>query len=272
LARSNAARETVSAAIEMRRHPLMQINAGPSIASNVDAAWVIAMTLPEILIAESDAATRQALAIALTAAGHRVSPFADGEMLLAAARRRYPSCILLDMHLPRKSGLEILRELRDKNYPTPIIVISERATVESAVEAFKSGALDFFERSISGEELVDRVREAIERSVKEQSERLAAALSLNLPGRVPLSGREQQILRQLLLGKSSKEIGLLFSLSPRTIEDHRAAIKRKTGTRTLVELIRVALGSQDFGALIETATKPPRHDVAIVETELRRSV
>jgi FixJ family two-component response regulator len=253
-------------------HRLIQIKAGPSITSNVDAAWVFAMTFPEIFIAENDAAIRQALSIALTAAGYRVSSFADGEALLAAARRRYPCCILLDMHLPGKSGLEILRDLRDKNYPAPIIVVSERPTVGSAVDAFKGGALDFIDRSIGREELVDRIRETIERSVKDQNDRLAAAISLNLPGRVPLSSREQQILRQLLLGKSSKEIGLLFSLSPRTIEDHRAAIKRKTGTRTLVELIRAALGSQRFDALVEVATKPLRHDIAIVETKLRRRV
>jgi FixJ family two-component response regulator len=252
--------------------PLMQIKAGPSITSNVDATWAIAMTLPEIFIAEIDPAIRQAFAIALTAAGYRVSSFADGEALLAAAGRRYPGCILLDMRLRGRSGLEILRELRGKNYPTPIIVVSERATVGSAVDAFKGGAIDFIERSIGREQLVYRVNEAIERSVKDQNDRLVAAIALNLPGRVPLSGREQQILRQLLLGKSSKEIGLLFSLSPRTIEDHRAAIKRKTGTRTLVDLIRVALGSQSFETLVETAIKPPQHDIKMVETKLRRSM
>jgi FixJ family two-component response regulator len=250
----------------------MQIKAGPLITSNVDAAWVIMMTRSEILIAEIDAGIRQAFAIALTTAGYRVSSFADGEALLAAARRRYPSCILLDMHLPGKSGLEILRELRDKEYPAPIIVVSEMATVESAVDAFKGGAIDFIERSIGRDELVYRVKEAIERSIKDQSDRLAAAISLNLPGRVPLSSREQQILRQLLLGKSTKEIGLLFSVSPRTIEDHRAAIKRKTGTRTLVDLIRLALGSQRFGMLVERAIEPPPHDIGIVETKLRRSI
>ena len=257
---------------KLRHRPLMQIKACPSITSSVDVAWVITMTRSEILIAEIDAGIRQGFAIALTTSGYRVSSFADGEALLAAARRRYPSCILLDMHLPRKSGLEILRELREKKYPAPIIVIAERATVASAVDAFKGGAIDFIERSIGRDELVNRVNEAIERSIKDQGDRLAAAISLNLPGRVPLSGREQQILRQLLLGKSTKEIGLLFSLSPRTIEDHRAAIKRKTGTRILVDLIRVALGSQNFGMVVETATKPPPHDIGLVKTKLRRSM
>jgi FixJ family two-component response regulator len=144
--------------------------------------------------------------------------------------------------------------------------------VASAVDAFKGGAIDFIERSIGRDELVYRVNEAIERSIKDQSDGLAAAISLNLPGRVPLSSREQQILRQLLLGKSTKEIGLLFSLSPRTIEDHRAAIRRKTGTRTLVDLIRIALGSQTFGMLVETVAKPSPHDIGMVEPKLRRSM
>ena len=210
------------------------------------------MNSREIFIAEDDPAVRQTVTIVLTAAGYEAICFLDGEALLASTRERYPLCILLDIQLPGKSGLEILKQLRNENYPSPILIISGHATVASAVYAMKNGALDIIEKPFGGHELVDRIEDAVHRNLSDQSARLATALSLNLPGRLPLSNREQQILHQLLFGKSTKEIAVLFGLSPRTVEDHRSAIKRKTHTKTLVELIRIALGSRHFDALVES--------------------
>jgi FixJ family two-component response regulator len=228
------------------------------------------MNSREIFIVEDDAAVRQTLTIVLTAAGYDAICFLDGEALLAGTHERYPLCILLDIQLPGKSGLEILRQLRHENYPSPILMISGHATVASAVYAMSNGALDVIEKPFGGHELVNRIEDAIQRNLSDQSAKLATALSLNLPGRLPLSNREQQILYQLLFGKSTKQIALLLGLSPRTVEDHRSAIKRKTQTKTLVELIRIALGSRHFDALVESIANPESDD-AEKHSELRLS-
>lgn len=216
------------------------------------------MNSREIFIVEDDAAARQTLTIGLTTAGYKAIFFLDGDALLAVSRERYPLCILLDIQ--GKSGLEILKQLRRDNYPVPILMIAGQTTVASAVCAMKNGALDIIEKPFGGHEVINRIEDAIERHLTHRSARLAASFSLNLPGRSPLSNREQQILNQLLFGKSTKEIALLLGLSPRTVEDHRSAIKRKTRTKTLVELIRIALGSRHFDALAESIANPESSD------------
>lgn len=243
---------------------LIQIIARNAVATTVgwDLLPVFHMNSREIFIVEDDAAVRQTLTIVLTAAGYEAICFLDGEALLAVAHERYPLCILLDIELPGKSGLELLRQLRQENYPAPILMVSGHATVESAVYAMKNGALDIIEKPFGGHELVNRIEDAIQRSLSDQGARLATALSMNLPGRSPLSNREQQILSQLLFGKSTKDIALLLGLSPRTVEDHRAAIKRKTRTKTLFELVRIALGHRHFDALVESITNPESGEAA----------
>ena len=82
--------------------------------------------------------------------------------MLAVARSRTPSCILLDVHIPGKSGLDILKELHGEDYPAPIFMISGQGDISMAVSAIKSGALDFIEKPFRGSEIVARLDEAIE--------------------------------------------------------------------------------------------------------------
>ena len=87
--------------------------------------------------------------------------FADGAALLAVARTRTPACILLDVHIPGKSGLDILKELHGEDYPAPIFMISGQGDISMAVSAIKNGALDFIEKPFRGSEIVARLDEAI---------------------------------------------------------------------------------------------------------------
>lgn len=74
----------------------------------------------EVFVVDDDPAVRETLSIVLSAAGYQVICFADGESLLAVARSRSPACILLDVHIPGRSGLDILAELHAEDYPAPI--------------------------------------------------------------------------------------------------------------------------------------------------------
>ena len=114
------------------------------------------------------------LAMLLSGQGYKVVGFADGDSLMAAIRTQSPTCILLDVHIPGKSGLDILKDLNWRNYPAPVIIISGKGDIAMAVDAIKSGALDFIEKPFSGSDVVARVKEAIAADLKRKAARLAA--------------------------------------------------------------------------------------------------
>src|SRR2546429_4120216 len=162
----------------------------------------------EIFVVDDDPAVRDTLSMVLTAGGYQVICFADGAALLAIARTRTPSCILLDVHIPGKSGLDILRELHGEDYPAPIFMISGQGDIAMAVSAIKNGALDFIEKPFRGSEIVARLDEAIGAYQRRQRENSAPAIaSLHFPGREPLTRREREVLGQVTASPSHKGAG-----------------------------------------------------------------
>jgi len=99
--------------------------------------------MSEIFIADDDPSVGAALAVVLSGEGYQVTSFVEGEAFLNAARARTPECVLLDVHLPGCSGLDVLRKLDAQHYPAPILIISGRGDIPTAVDAIRNGALDF---------------------------------------------------------------------------------------------------------------------------------
>ena len=199
----------------------------------------------EIFVVDDDPAVRETLSIVLSAAGYQVICFADGTALLAVARSRIPACILLDVHIPGRSGLDILKELHGEDYPAPIFIISGQGDIAMAVSAIKNGALDFIEKPFRGNEIVARLEEAIGAYARRRAENSASSIaSLHLPGREPLTRREREVLEQFTSGATNKEAGRHLGISPRTIEDHRANIMKKLGARNAADLIRMVMTAQ----------------------------
>jgi FixJ family two-component response regulator len=195
----------------------------------------------EIFVVDDDPAVRDTLSVVLSLGGYEVICFADGAALLAVARTRTPACILLDVHIPGKSGLDILKELRGEDYPAPIFMISGQGDVAMAVSAIKNGALDFIEKPFRGSEIVMRLNEAIDAYARRHAHNSAKIASVHFPGREPLTRREREVLEQFTSGASNKEAGRQLGISPRTIEDHRANIMRKLGARNAADLIRIVM-------------------------------
>src|SRR5262245_794734 len=199
----------------------------------------------EIFVVDDDPAVRDTLSMVLSAAGYKVICFADGAALLSVARSRTPACILLDVHIPGKSGLDILKELHGEDYPAPIFMISGQGDIAMAVSAIKNGALDFIEKPFRGSEIVSRLNEAIDAYTRRQAETSASRVaSLHFPGREPLTRREREVLEQFTAGASNKEAGRSLGISPRTIEDHRANIMKKLGARNAADLVRIVMTAQ----------------------------
>jgi FixJ family two-component response regulator len=196
----------------------------------------------QIFVVDDDAAVRETLSVVFTSAGYDVVRFAEGAALLAAVKDRSPVCIILDVHIPGKSGLDILKRLNAQDYPAPVFIMSGRGDIAMAVDAIKNGALDFIEKPFRGSEVVTRVRAAIEANAQRMASQGAApSPSMNFPGREPLTAREQDVLRGLVDGASNKEIARQLGISPRTIEVHRARIMEKLGAKNAADLIRLVM-------------------------------
>jgi FixJ family two-component response regulator len=114
--------------------------------SELDPMPRSAVSRVEIFVMDDDVAMREALSVALQEEGYDVVCFADGAALLSSARARTPACIFIEVRIPGKSGLEILRKLRAEGYPAPIFVMSGQGDIPTAVDAIRSGALDFIEK------------------------------------------------------------------------------------------------------------------------------
>jgi len=196
----------------------------------------------EIFVVDDDPAVRDTLSMVLKAAGYEVICFADGAALLSVARNRTPAAVLLDVHIPGKSGLDLLRELHGEDYPAPIFMISGQGDITMAVSAIKNGALDFIEKPFRGSEIVGRLDEAIGAYARRQAENASPKFgALHFPGREPLTRRAREVLEQFAAGASNKEAGRTLGISPRTIEVHRARVMEKLGAKNACDLVRIVL-------------------------------
>jgi two-component system, LuxR family, response regulator FixJ len=197
----------------------------------------------EIFLVDDDPGVREALSLVLSLAGYQVTSFAEGASFLAAARTRTPNCILLDVKMPGRSGLDILKELNAQDYPAPIFIISGHGDIPMAVEAIKNGAHDFIEKPFRGEAVVACVRDAIEAAARrKQNEDDNGILSRKFAGCDLLTPREREVLAHIVSGASNKEAGRQLGISPRTIEVHRARTMEKLGAKNAADLVRIVMG------------------------------
>lgn len=194
----------------------------------------------EIFVIDDDTATRETLTAALEGAGYKTICFADGAALLSLMRTRMPVCVLLEVQMPDRDGLDILKKLRDENCPVPIFVTSADGNIATAVEAIRNGAHDFIEKPVSGTDIVDRIEAAIEELSQAATDQLPD-ISLHLPGCEPFTRREREVLARIAVGETNKEAARKLGLSSRTIEGYRAKIMKKVGARNAAELLRRVL-------------------------------
>ena len=195
----------------------------------------------EVFIVDDDPLILNALSIVLTRVGYQVTGFADGASFLAAAKSRTPVCVILDVHMPGQSGLDILKELNAQQYPAPIFIISGVGDIPMAVESIKNGAFDFIEKPFDATTVVTRVREAVEASSRRAKRVDGHALPESFHGYDLLTSRERDVLGQIAAGSSNKLAGRELGISPRTIEVHRARIMEKLGAKNAADLVRIVL-------------------------------
>jgi len=197
----------------------------------------------EILIVDDDATVRDSLSMLFALEGYRVTTFMDGTSFVSAARTRPIACVLLDIYVPGKSGLEILKDLDANSYAAPILIMSAHGNIPIAVEAIKSGAFDFIEKRQDAIGIVDRVHEAMDAwsRLRQLNGDASDPLSRSCPGRERLTPRERDVLSQIASAASNKEAAKNLGISQRTVEIHRVHIMQKLGAKNTADLIRIVL-------------------------------
>jgi len=191
-----------------------------------------------LYIVDDDPAVRDALSVVFETEGFTVEAFSDGDKFIESASSKNPACILLDVHMPGRSGIEILRALNAEDYPAPIFIISGQGDIPMAVEAIRNGAHDFIEKPFSAEAVVKRIEEGI----AARAGRATAQTKQGSQGADLLTRRETEVLQEITEGASNKEAGRKLGISPRTVEVHRARIMEKLGARNAADLVRIVLG------------------------------
>jgi two-component system, LuxR family, response regulator FixJ len=196
-----------------------------------------------IYIVDDDPAVRDALSVLFNMEGYVVETFSDGDTFVKSASKSVPACVMLDVHMPGRSGIEILKALNAENYPAPIFIISGQGDIPMAVEAIRNGAFDFIEKPFSAETVIERVKE----SIAAMKNRAAEDTTYSFQGAELLTRRELEVLKEITDGASNKEAGRTLGISPRTVEVHRARIMEKLGARNAADLVRIVLGHPTAG-------------------------
>ncbi len=202
-------------------------------------------THPMVYIIDDDEDIRSSLTRSLGKRGFEVTAFPSAEAFLEVHRETQAGCIILDYGMPGLNGLELQEKLNAAGFTTPIIFITGHGGVPESVRAMRAGALDFLEKPFRTEVLVERINRAVQLSVAAQALRdktLDAQRRLRV-----LTSREREIVDLIVsnpANTTSKEIGRALSISPRTVDHHRARILEKMQIKSIVELIEVALNAK----------------------------
>jgi two-component system CheB/CheR fusion protein len=212
---------------------------------------------PLIFIVDDDRHIRDGIRGVLEEDGRIVEDYASGEAFLEAYRPGGEGCLLIDAYLPGMKGLELLQRLKDTDPQLPAIMITGYSDVPTAVEAMKAGASDFIEKPIDANDLLARIDFALEHS--RHAHKLSAWREGAAKTVAELTSRQRQIMELVLAGHPSKNIAADLGISQRTVENHRASIMKKTGSKSLPALARIALAAS-WNIQEEASVDVPRNN------------
>jgi FixJ family two-component response regulator len=195
-------------------------------------------TRPIVFVIDDDESVRRGLDRLLRSDGLDVECFASSREFVARPVPDRPACVVLDLRLPGASGLEVQENLARAGWEIPIIFISGYADVGSSVRALKAGAVDFLQKPLSDQALLDIVHEALDRSRaarRQRAERAAIQTRFDL-----LTPRERDVLKLVLRGLLNKQIAAELGISEKTVKFHRGRVMAKTEAGSVAELVRLA--------------------------------
>jgi FixJ family two-component response regulator len=202
------------------------------------------MTLETLIhVVDDDDSLRAALLELLGAAGFATRGYGSTGAFLLDPLPDRPGCVLLDVRMPGPSGLELQAALQRQGVALPIVFLTGHADIASSVRAMKAGAVDFLEKPIARDALLDAVRRALmldasRRTARDEAQRHDARLAA-------LTARERDVFDRIVAGRLNKQIADELGISLRTVKAHRAQLMEKLGVATAAELGTLARVSRD---------------------------
>ncbi|WP_336708917.1 MULTISPECIES: response regulator transcription factor [unclassified Cedecea] len=193
---------------------------------------------PYIWLIDDDAAIRDSLSLLLATVGWQTQAFDSAQAFQqnAGDLSQLDGCMLLDIRMPGKTGLTLLEEWTQQGLALPVIIMTGHGNIDLCRRAFKNGAFEFLTKPVDADLLFEVVGTAMEQQkAKVEARQQWQPLQEKL---ATLTAREKEMLKQLIQGYSSKEIAQLCSLSPRTVEAHRANIFSKLEVNSLPKLLK----------------------------------
>jgi len=189
---------------------------------------------PIVHVVDDEPGIRELLTVLLSSVGHKVCSYASADEFLEGYKGDAPGCMLLDVRMPGRSGLQLQEELAVRQIDLPIIFMSAHADVPTVIQAMKLGAVHFVEKPFNHQHVIDEVNACLARHAEawrssKQRETFVALLD-------SLTERQRQVARMIVTGVSSKEIGRELNISNRTVDAHRSSILAKFGVHSAFEL------------------------------------
>ena len=195
-----------------------------------------------VFVVDDDEGVRDALSMLLDTVGQAYELYSSAPEFLESYDESKGGCLILDIRMPRMSGLELQAKLNEKKAMLPIIFITGHGDIAMAVEAMRRGGLDFIRKPFREQDLLDRINEALDIDAGKRKKELdRQQIRDNIAS---LSEREREVFHHVADGEMNKVIAFDLGISQRTVEAHRSQVMKKLGVRTLAQLIRMKIEAE----------------------------
>ena len=199
-----------------------------------------------VFIVDDDEGVREGLSLLLATVGISCELYESAQEFLAAHDGDKRGCLVLDIRMPRMTGLDLQKKLQEMGSVLPVIFITGHGDIPMAVEAMRRGALDFIRKPFREHDLLERINEAL--NIDEDAHKKALDRQELADRLSTLSQREKEVFDRVANGQMNKVIAADLGISERTVEVHRGQVMKKLDVRTLAQLVRVKIEMEQSAA------------------------